>query len=285
MSGYFDALMRSSGMTIGRSGAAPEQLEPAALDVDVDRTMDTEANAERPAARTSQPPVPSRVSEVAELTVPLWAPGSLARPAHEEPPEAAASSRGPLAAPDEAPGKPQAEPPKADLGQALVRAAMRWVAAGTPQVSPVSPVSPVSSLSNLAQAVPRPEPTVRPAYGHSSSLAAPKPPGGDRDGQSESSIEAPSAPAPPTLSLSKVIAAKPQPFRASLVPPAPLPPAARPVRDDVVEVSIGAIHVRVDAPPAQTVARPALTPAASAPGAARPGPARSALSRRALRRI
>ena len=60
-------------------------------------------------------------------------------------------------------------------------------------------------------------------------------------------------------------------------PPEPVAPLAR---DEVVEFSIGAIHVRVDAPAAQTVARPATTPrAVPAP------PPRSALSRRALRRI
>jgi hypothetical protein len=63
--------------------------------------------------------------------------------------------------------------------------------------------------------------------------------------------------------------------------PTPLAPVAR---DEVVEVSIGAIHVRVDAPQLQTVARPSASP----PGPARratASQARSALSRRALRRI
>jgi len=87
------------------------------------------------------------------------------------------------------------------------------------------------------------------------------------------------------LTVEESVAAKPIPIRASLVTPAPLPPLAPPVRDEIVEVSIGAIHVRVDAPPAQTIARPALTPAASPRDAAAARPARSALSRRALRRI
>jgi hypothetical protein len=84
------------------------------------------------------------------------------------------------------------------------------------------------------------------------------------------------------LTVEKSIAATALPIRASAVAPAPLPRLAG---DEVVEVSIGAIHVRVDAPPAQTIARPALTPAAGTPGAAATRPARSALSRRALRRI
>lgn len=51
--------------------------------------------------------------------------------------------------------------------------------------------------------------------------------------------------------------------------------------DETVEISIGAIHLRVDAPPPQTVVQaPAPTPR---PPADRPP--RSALSRRALRRI
>jgi hypothetical protein len=170
------------------------------------------------------------------------------------------------------------ESPTPDVAQALVRAAMRWVAAGTPPVSPVP-------ISDVAHGVPPREPTVRPAEEHTSSLATPRLPGRDDDGPSESPDRVPAPQAPLTLPLSVAIAATPQPFRASLIPPAPLPPAAPSVRDEIVEVSIGAIHVRVDAPPAQTVARPALTPAAGAPGAARPGPARSGLSRRALRRI
>ena len=278
MSGYFDALMRSSGMTIGHSGPALEKLEAAALDVDVDRTTNAEPHARRPGSTTDEPPTPPGVSEVVDLTVPLRVPGSVDRRTHDEPPEAPAHARAPAGA-VEAPGKPPAESPTSDLGQALVRAAMRWVAAGTPQVSPVDPVS------DVAQGVPRRQLTLPPVHEQTSSRVTKKRPGDDDDARPESLNEAPGTPAPSGFPAGESIAGKSLPIRASLVPPARLPPAAPPVRDEVVEVSIGAIHVRVDAPPAQTVARPTVTPAAGASGAAATRPARSALSRRALRRI
>jgi hypothetical protein len=127
---------------------------------------------------------------------------------------------------------------------------------------------------------------LRPALERINSLATTEPPADEDDGQSALLNKAPATPALSTPPLSESIAAKPQPFRAPLVPAALLlPQAAPPARDEVVEVSIGEIHVRVDAPPAQTVARPASTPAAGVPGATRPRHARSGLSRRALRRI
>ena len=277
MSGYFDALMRSSGMTIGRPGLAPAKLEAAALDVDLDRMANAEPTARHPGSTTDQPPAPG-VSEVVNLTVLQRAPRSLDRQTHDEPPGAPVHARG---APEEEvePGNPSVESVKPNLGQALVRAAMRWVAAGTPQVDPVSDVG------DGAQGVPLQQPILRPALERTNSLATTEPPTEEDDGKSASLSKAPATPAPSTLPLSESIAAKPRPFRAPLVPAAVLPQTAPPVRDEVVEVSIGAIHVRVDAPAAQTVARPASTPAAAVPGAARPRPARSGLSRRALRRI
>ena len=277
MSGYFDALMRSSGMTIGRPGLAPAKLEATALDVDLDHMANAEPTARHPVSTTDQPPAPG-VSEVVDLTVPQPVPRSLDRHTHDELPGAPAHSR---SAPEGAvePGKPPVESAKPDLGEALVRAAMRWVAAGTPQVGPVTDVS------DGAQGVARLQPILRPALERTSSLATTEPAADEDDGQSASLNKAPATPAPSALPLSESIAATPQPFRAPLVPAALLPQTAPPVRDEVVEVSIGAIHVRVDAPPAQTVARPASTPAAGAPVAATARPARSGLSRRALRRI
>jgi hypothetical protein len=52
--------------------------------------------------------------------------------------------------------------------------------------------------------------------------------------------------------------------------------------DETVEISIGAIHLRVDAPPPQTVAQTLAPP--PRPPADRPPP-RSSLTRRALRRL
>ena len=284
MSAYFDALIRSSGMTIGRLRSASTQFQPASIDVDVDRrTPGAEANAVRLASPSREPVAPPRISDDVELP-PARVPQSVDRRTHVEPDRAPAGARGAPEPAVDAPEKPSALPmesAKPDLEHALVRAAMRWVAAGTPQGSPVSSVGPVD---DVAQGVARRQQSV-PAVDEQTSIVAAKPLHQDDGGaQSEGVNDAPATPAPPKLPAGESIAAKPVPIRASLVTP-PLPPqVAPPVRDEIVEVSIGAIHVRVDAPP-QTVARPALTPAAGSPAAAPSRPARSALSRRALRRI
>jgi hypothetical protein len=72
-------------------------------------------------------------------------------------------------------------------------------------------------------------------------------------------------------------------------PPEPDRSAAHsaPLADEIVEISIGSIHVRVDAPAPQTIARaaPAAVPASPAPSLSERAAGRSALARRALRRI
>ncbi len=55
--------------------------------------------------------------------------------------------------------------------------------------------------------------------------------------------------------------------------------------EESVEISIGAIHLRVEAPAPQTVARPATQPVRNQPSATPTAPGRSGLSRRALRRL
>jgi hypothetical protein len=72
------------------------------------------------------------------------------------------------------------------------------------------------------------------------------------------------------------------PLRPEALPIAARRAAAAPDRDPPLDISIGAIHVRVDAPPAQTVAQ-ALAPRQAVAARAQPG--RSGLARRALRRI
>jgi hypothetical protein len=73
-------------------------------------------------------------------------------------------------------------------------------------------------------------------------------------------------------------------FLPGFARPVPAPAAmAPPAHDELVEISIGTIQVRVDAPSVQTVAPPpAPGPAAAPPASAH---TRSALARRALRRI
>jgi hypothetical protein len=284
MSGYFDALMRSSGITVDGAEPAPTKLEPAAIGADVDRSMtDTEANVVPPAMTPHEPFAPLHTSEAAKVPMPQ-VPTQIEQHTHEEPETAPARARGATEGAAQSPQKPSAalvESPMPDLGHALVRAAMRWVAAGTPQVSPDSAVGPVSTASNIAHDVPAQQ-SLSAALQQVSTIATKT---RDDDEQLESSNRARATLEPLNVPARESVAEKPVPIRASLVTPAPVPPVAPSVRNEVVHVSIGAIHVRVDALPAQSVARPALTPAASTPGAAPSRPARSALSRRALRRI
>jgi hypothetical protein len=284
MSGYFDALIRSSGMAIGRARSASAQVEPAAMEVDVDRnTTDREEGAVRAELTPHRPLAPLYTPDTAQLTVPQ-VPIRVERHTHEEPDAASAPVRGATETAVHSPEKPSTPPvqsPEPELDHSLVRAAMRWVAAGDPQVSPTGAVNPANLIDEIAQSVQRPQQSRSAVPEHTSTIATKRLNRDDDDAMSDSQNEA-HPPATLGLTVEKSIAATALPIRASAVAPAPLPRLAR---DEVVEVSIGAIHVRVDAPPAQTIARPALTPAAGTPGAATTRPARSALSRRALRRI
>jgi hypothetical protein len=72
------------------------------------------------------------------------------------------------------------------------------------------------------------------------------------------------------------------PLRSESRSRVPAAVAAAVDRDPPLDISIGAIHVRVDAPAAQTVTQAPAPRSVVAPSAA---PGRSALSRRAMRRI
>jgi hypothetical protein len=144
----------------------------------------------------------------------------------------------------------------------LVRTAMQWVAAGPQETRAKLPAvidPPVATIS--------PEPASR----DPDAIREQRPPESDEFPERSAGRLAP----PP-------VAARPL-----TTPPASLrpdPPTGASLRDDTVEISIGAIHVRVDAPATQIVAR--TPPPPPAPRAANPPRAdRSALSRRALRRI
>jgi hypothetical protein len=276
MSGYFDALMRSSGVTIGGSKPAPARFEPSAVEVDIDRSPPATAVGTVREVSTVQPALaPVCISDQVELTVPPLVTEPVPQYAHERPDPAPGNRRGaPEPAADSsmtrpAPSLNSAEP---DPGRALVRAAMRWVAAGTPQAS------------DGAHTVPAPEqplPTVRE---EARVITMTKVVREDDEAQPQPPGTTPTPPAAPNLAPREGGLTTPFPIRSARIAPAPVPVPAS-TREDIVEVSIGAIHVRVDAPLAQTVARPAATPNASAQRAAGTTSARSALSRRALRRI
>lgn len=285
MSDYFDALIRSSGMTIGSARPASTPVHPAALDVDIERaTTGTDPGAMRPALTPNQPLVPPHTPDAMEMTEPPRVFGRAERHTHEEPETPPAPVRGAKEGAVHAPQQPSVAPlesPMPDLGHPLVRAAMRWIAAGSPQAGPDREVGPIS---DSAPGVPGRRHATSTVHEDIATIPTKRLHRDDDDGKLTSLNGTPATPAPLNVPAEQS-AEKPPAVRASLVPQAPPALVAPPVRDEVVEVSIGAIHVCVDAPPAQTVARPALTPAGRAAGAATSRPARSALSRRALRRI
>jgi len=279
MSGYFDALMRSSGITVGLAEPASARLAPEAIEVDDNRsTIDTDATALHLPVTPHEAAAPLHSADnSAEAPVPQ-APRRVERHTLEEPatpPVAAHPATESAAHSPQQTSAPLVEPPIPDLGHALVRAAVRWVAAGPPHVSADS------AVGNLAQGVPGQQ-SMSPAPEQVNTVATKR---RDDDGRLESPNRALATHEPLNVPPAEAVAEKPVPIRASLVAPAPVPPVAPSVRNEVVHVSIGAIHVRVDAPQAQTVARPAPPPAVSTRGDATIRPARSALSRRALRRI
>ena len=277
MSGYFGALMRSSGMAIAARPLARGPIAPRITEIDVERPAALPAPA-APTTATSQSvtatpaSVPSPAVDPARRMSPPDDHGHdvHTRPIPEQALTRATSDRG------VEPPAPRAtralESPQRDPGQAVVRAAMRWVAE-MPQARTVAPMTTERQPSSLEIGVERPVTIASPPVSRAHRL----------------DVETPGPDATPTLQISREVTRE-EPVVAQAVPmpvarPTPWPTAKAPVaRDEVVEVSIGAIHVRVDAPQVQTIANPAPPPPAPARRAAT-SEARSALSRRALRRI
>ena len=293
MSGYFDALMRSSGMDIGGRVAAMAPagpVEPIVVETDAERSP-----AETP-SRTAEPaPMPRQVAAPIPLSDSVEQPAPLASPTvGTTTPKASARFEGaeqvsrPRAAAEAAADSPPAPAPrsvetsKPVLAKAIVRAAMQWVAADT------------QNIRGIARVVP-PEDPFRPAPGGDTGVVTTqvlREAGVDVDAPPTRampiSTAAPDLPSRETAGEAPraLVAAPALPMRpARDIPARPPVPAASLTGDEVVEISIGAIHVRVDAPAAQVVTQPVAPPPAAAPRAAAAPPSRSALSRRALRRI
>jgi hypothetical protein len=238
MSGYFGALIRSSGIAIGASTTTA--AEPGVAAVRVEGASSAQPGLETPAAdhdasATPGSPAmsPSSVIRAPAAAAPLVGPVGRASAGAAEPPS-------PTTGVVRSSEAPQPDPPP---GDSRVRAALRWIAADTLQkrtpARGAASTTTTASLDRVAEANPTP-PGAR--------LASPaQPVVGERQ-----SVQAVAA-------------------------------ALLHARDEVTEISIGAIHLRVDAPAAQTVARAAApNPATSrAPASS----ARSSLARRALRRI
>ena len=297
MSDYFGALMRSSGISVGGRApetAQPRTVQPSVIEIDIEhgtpapppQALRTASTPHRAAAPIPMAPVDQSASPTPMASVAAVKEGPAVQARLTPTPQAQPGSADDTGA---AKSHTVVETPKPALGDALVHAAMRWVAADPQQVGsappparPQGPSSPAttreSSVIDTAR-VPRTmsiEPEVHP------SIAIPARP------ITSSNHTVPTNAAAPV----EVVAAAPIETHAlasdSARPPLATPavPVTPSARDELVEISIGAIHVRVDAPAAQTLARPPATPPAAAPRTAAASTSqRSALSRRALRRI
>lgn len=283
MSGYFGALMRASGMSVAGRAPAISRVEPRRIEIDDERSptatpLPTEAVVSAPQRIPAPAPARDAVEQPAQ-PMPLSTHenvhdvhGELASAEPTRPravTDRSADSPGP---PAERPGDQSTEDPR----HAVVRAAMRWVAADPQQVhnasevvTPPAPASPVGSKVDAGaftgtQARRNSDADVLPRSATVTSAPMPA-----RD------IETPEP--SPTQAVAR---------RSARPVPATLLPSLAPVdHDDHVEVSIGAIHVRVDAPAVHTVARPTATPTVGPRPIAAAMTTRSTLSRRALRRI
>jgi hypothetical protein len=152
-------------------------------------------------------------------------------------------------------------------GPALVQAALRWIVAGEnqPQVAPEEAMKPESRIG---------EQDAKEDY---SSIALDESPVSKSVDQER--FEA-------VLSPLSVQSVRAQPIESQATMRDPVRPSEAPYssfeKEEVVEISIGSIHLRVDAPPPLAAATRTPPPVNKATTEWRP---RSSLSRRALRRI
>ncbi|MFH0344342.1 MAG: hypothetical protein ACHBNF_19985 [Chromatiales bacterium] len=252
MSNYFDGLIRASGLgpsSAPRAGdhgitevdaqhAAPPVAKPAATPA-----ATAPAVAQAPTRNTRQtgidtaPPVAAVTPTPVTLESPASVPPKSVADEHAEP----VSTRT-LLVPSGPSARP--EPDAQDVGQAVVRAALRWVTADVQTQG-------ARTETEIAR---EPAPPAEPA---------------------------PDA-KPHMLQMPMRVEPVRHPETTDRLPHRPIVTHQPTAKEDVVEISIGAIHLRVDAPSPQTVVQAPVPTTRSA--ADRPPP-RSALSRRVLRRI
>lgn len=303
MSDYFGALMRSGGLAAAGAQSrldAHDRPPPALEDAAIGNQAAAAAHDPVPAVAAAPAAAPGAAAATRSATAPPVAmppptsvqrvraaavatPSPIAAPAHRSAPPAAPSSpaldgahRGRRTSGTRIPASPDMDSPhtatpeadtsaqaSASTQPSRIRAALQWIAADPHGADP----------GNL------PERQAPPA-GRS-------PPPDD----ASSLTDAPAAPHSPHAARARGDAPLPRHTAIEAWLPEPAMPAhasqRRREHDDVpgdlVEVSIGAIHVRVDSPAAQTRLAPAA-PAAAPRAPSRPA-ARDAAARRLLRRI
>jgi hypothetical protein len=281
MSDYFGALMNSSGLA---AAARPSALPAAGLssaDVDIVETDGIREMAADPATPTTPPAAPpaqapamsDRTAEREIAPTIQVAPSVAGAPASMQ--ASAAETNDAATAPTPADARMQVAPAAAappapaaavDVrSHAVVRAALDWVAADPQNAARSRP--PTAAATAPARLLPSP--------------AKPLP-------------EAPPRIVVDQVRIPTVAVAPP----TNAVQPAPIPhdrpreqvrsgahAAASAAPDEIVEISIGAIHVRLDTPAPQTVAAATPVPASPTRPSSDRSVAHSGLARRALRRI
>ncbi len=288
MTGYFDALLRSGGMLSDQrsvtSPVARAEAEPLAQESEqFDRTPPA---ADVPMPLPSTPPrLPGR--KTAEF-----------EPTHEAVEEGFARTDAPLAASPSEPSLGTTEFPGAhvsarpsggvaeDVGRTLVKAALRWVAAAPKQAHTASEPSPAHTDA-MSASQPRAERTAFAIDRESNEMRAATTEAPFRQHSDDRGpLSARILPSEHALAggVERAVGRA-----ADMASPVNRPTVSKP-RDETVEVSIGAIHVRVDAPQTRAGAM-TTTPRANSPlpGAVRArsenAPHNSRLARRGLRRI
>ena len=278
MSGYFDGLMRASGLPLGAAPVIGPALRAAqGLElIQAQPAAGMPASAPQPASAVRQAPDPPARPLAAKPALPMRpkapaavdsaAPTPPARhadtatpdtPRKAEPAHAPVGAAPLLQVPERTPERPSAATAQQQgvSRERLIQAAMRWIAA---EPGPVAP-EPMRVTSE-------PGPIERNNFG----------------------MPARTVPEPEVAEV-LILADAPRSAAAAaaewlpaLPPQAPRAAAPDPGTDAGLQVSIGAIHLRVDAPQAQAQqAIPAPRHTAPQPSAA----AGSGLSRRALRRL
>lgn len=293
-SDYFAALMRASGLAPvpARVHAGPSPAEPGIV----------EEHA---------------LPDAAPAQDALQAPDAL--PAAARPPDALPPGATVPAARPEAPAPPSARPGGPLPDRAAAPMAHRAPAPGpraeaAPMRRDAEPATPADAQEASRQSMLRvalnwvhgaPHPDVRevPEATDAAGAAGPMPADADADVLPQPGVESappaiasPSAPAAPAAAARR--AARPAPRHAPSAQPGPvapplaatpwprMPAAAADAGADRLEISIGAIHLSVEAPPAQIAPSPSPPPAPAAPTAARgAGPRRGDFDRRLLRHL
>ena len=178
-------------------------------------------------------------------------------------------------------------PASQPLGQTVVRAALQWVATDPHQAIPL-PLDQTSREPTVVMDVANEIVTPVSIPVADADTGADVDADAKTDTSTSTSTNAEAVLHSQTDSLIHAEVAKEEPQRRVSQPatllPAPVTPAPVP-RDETFEISIGAIHLRVEAPTAQTVARSPAPPVTAPRAPALPPSPRSALARRALRRI